>query len=78
MTHTQVGTPERRSANHWWVPSGVVGYTVEQVQEHHGCWRWRCTCPSFRWKHTQHGAKAFCKHIQACLQVLRRKGVPMG
>jgi hypothetical protein len=53
MTKTQqVGTPERRGAG-WFVPSGAVGYFVEQ-----GEGRWRCTCPSFRWRKTH-----VCKHI---------------
>ena len=54
MTKTQVGTPERRRAG-WFVPSGAVGYHVEQVEG-----RWRCTCPSFRWRNT-----GTCKHIVA-------------
>jgi hypothetical protein len=73
-----VGTPERRGSHHWWVPSGMVGYTVEQVQERDGRWRWRCCCPAFRWKHTKHGQKTLCKHIQACLEALRGKEVSMG
>src|SRR5215211_6633848 len=50
MTRTpQVGKPEKRVAGRWFVPSGTagVGYTVERVDG-----RWRCTCPSFRWRHT--------------------------
>ena len=58
----QVGTPEKRGAG-WFVPSGVVGYHVERVDG-----RWRCTCPSFRWRQT-----GTCKHIAAV-----RKGVAMG
>jgi hypothetical protein len=63
MTTTQqVGKPERRGAG-WFVPSGQVGYFVERLDG-----RWRCTCPSARWRKT--GA---CKHIAAV-----RKEVAMG
>jgi hypothetical protein len=56
MTHTrQVGTPERRGDGRWFVPSGVVGYSVERMDG-----RWRCTCPIFRWRKT-----GTCKHIAA-------------
>ena len=45
MTKTPpVGTPQKRGTG-WFVPSGAVGYHVEQVEG-----RWRCTCPSFRWR----------------------------
>jgi hypothetical protein len=55
MTKTQeVGTPQRRGAG-WFVPSGAVGYFVERLEG-----RWRCTCPSIRWRKT-----GTCKHIQA-------------
>jgi hypothetical protein len=64
MTRTLVvGTPVKRGMNQWFVPSGTVGYTVEKLEG-----RWRCTCPSFRWRKT--GA---CKHIQAV-----RKAAVMG
>jgi hypothetical protein len=60
MTTTpQVGIPERRGHG-WFVPSGLVGYYCERVQG-----RWRCTCPSFRWR----GAKE-CKHITAVRRML--------
>ncbi len=63
MTRTPLGgTPQKRGAC-WFVPSGAVGYHVEQIDE-----RWRCTCPSFRWRKT--GTR---KHIAAVL-----KGVRMG
>jgi hypothetical protein len=56
MTITpQVGRPQRRGRG-WWVPSGAVGYFVIQEDG-----RWRCTCPSFRWRKTE-----TCKHIAAC------------
>jgi hypothetical protein len=66
MTKTpQVGKPERRGAHRWFVPNGTagVGYTVERVEG-----RWRCTCPSFRWRKV-----GTCKHIE-----IVRKEVPMG
>jgi hypothetical protein len=63
MTLTsQVGRPQRRGRG-WWVPSGVVGYFVERVDG-----RWRCGCPSFRWRKAGE-----CKHIAAV-----RKEVAMG
>jgi hypothetical protein len=63
MTNTsQVGRPQRRGRG-WWVPSSVVGYYLERVDG-----RWRCTCPSFRWRKA-----ATCKHIAAV-----RKVVAMG
>jgi hypothetical protein len=58
----ELGTPVKHGAG-WWVPSGQVGYHVECVDG-----RWRCTCPSFRWRHTRE-----CKHIAAV-----RKEVSMG
>jgi uncharacterized Zn finger protein len=75
MMQTVVGTPERRGANLWFVSSGRagIGYFVERVQDCDGRWRWRCTCPSFRWK--QHGVGT-CKHIAAVMQA--RKGVLIG
>jgi hypothetical protein len=63
MTTTpQVGKPQRRGAG-WFVPGGQVGYYVERVAG-----RWRCTCPSFRWRKT-----GTCKHIGAV-----RKAVAIG
>jgi hypothetical protein len=53
MTKTpQLGRPQKRGAG-WFVPSGAVGYHVEHIDG-----RWRCTCPSFRWKKA-----GTCKHI---------------
>jgi SWIM zinc finger len=67
MTQTQqVGRPQKRGAG-WFVPSGAVGYYVEWLSEG----RWRCTCPSFRWRKTR-----TCKHIAAVARA--RKEVPMG
>jgi SWIM zinc finger len=54
----QVGTPEPRGSG-WFVPSGRVGYFVERLEG-----RWRCTCPSFRWRH-----RGTCKHIEAVWRV---------
>jgi hypothetical protein len=81
ITTSQVGTPKRRAENRWFVRSGTagVGYTVARVQDASGDWRWRCTCPSFRWRQTTlPGGR--CKHISACLEWLRqqRKAVRMG
>jgi hypothetical protein len=59
---SQVGKPERRGAG-WWVPSGQAGYVVERVDG-----RWRCTCPSVRWRKAN-----VCKHIAVV-----RKAVAMG
>lgn len=56
MTKTlEMGTPEKRGAG-WFVPSGSagVGYHMEWCSDG----RWRCTCPSFRWRKT-----GTCKHI---------------
>jgi predicted nucleic acid-binding Zn finger protein len=67
MTNTSVvGKPEKRGVNRWFVPSGTtgVGYAVERMSDG----RWRCTCPSFRWRKT-----GTCKHIVAV-----RKAVTMG
>jgi SWIM zinc finger len=50
----QAGTPQRRGAG-WLMQSGAVGYYVERLQG-----RWRCTCPSFRWRKA-----GTCKHIAA-------------
>jgi hypothetical protein len=61
-----VGTPERRGAG-WFVPSGAVGYYVERVDG-----RWRCTCPSARWRR-----QLLCKHVQAVIKA-QRSEVPMG
>jgi hypothetical protein len=55
MTSTSVVGKLERQGTGWWVPSGQVGYYVEQAQG-----RWRCTCPSFRWRKTE-----TCKHIAA-------------
>jgi hypothetical protein len=67
MTNTsQLGTPQRQGAG-WWVPSGVVGYFVERLEG-----RWRCTCPSARWRRQQR-----CKHVLAVIRSLR-EGVTMG
>jgi hypothetical protein len=65
-TATQhLGTPQRHGAG-WFVPSGQVGYYVERLAG-----RWRCTCPSHRWR-----AYLCCKHI---MWVRRwRKEVAMG
>jgi SWIM zinc finger len=54
VKQSHVGTPERRGPDRWFVPSGVVGYFVERIEG-----RWRCTCPSFRWRKAD-----TCKHIQ--------------
>jgi hypothetical protein len=54
MIQTQVGKPVKRGAG-WFVPSGQVGYYVERLEG-----RWRCTCPSIRWRKTE-----TCKHIAA-------------
>jgi hypothetical protein len=51
----QVGTPEKRGVNWWFVPSGQVGYTVEKLDG-----RFRCTRPSFRYRKT-----GTCKHTAA-------------
>jgi hypothetical protein len=67
MTQTpQVGKPERRSQNRWFVPSGTagVGYTVERIGDGH----WRCTCPSARWRRQQ-----LCKHVVAVIQARRQE-----
>ncbi len=61
----QLGRPQRHGAG-WFVPSGQVGYYVEKLQE-----RWRCTCPSARWRRQQ-----LCKHVQAVIRTLR-EGVIM-
>jgi hypothetical protein len=58
-TATQVGTPERRGTG-WFVPSGAVGYYVERLEG-----RWRCTCPSFRWRGMRE-----CKHIAAVRRIV--------
>jgi hypothetical protein len=55
----QVGTPQRHGAG-WFVPSGAVGYYIERIEG-----RWRCTCPSFRWRKT-----GTCKHIAAVRRLL--------
>ena len=61
QTATEVGTPIRRGGG-WFVPSGLVGYYCERVQG-----RWRCTCPSFRWRKTRE-----CKHIAAVRRMLQQ------
>jgi uncharacterized Zn finger protein len=63
-----LGTPQRHGAG-WFVPSGQVGYYVEKLQ---GQGRWRCTCPSARWRRQQ-----LCKHVQAVIRALREE-VAMG
>jgi hypothetical protein len=70
MTHTpQVGTPERRGAGHWYVPSANVGYHVRWVSG-----RWVCTCPSHRWR-----SHLACKHIMAVRRFRDQgKAVSMG
>jgi hypothetical protein len=60
-TATQVGTPQRQGAG-WFMPSGAVGYFVERTEG-----RWRCTCPSFRWRRAPQ-----CKHITAVRRMLQR------
>jgi hypothetical protein len=61
-TATQhLGTPQRHGAG-WFVPSGQVGYHVERMRDG----RWRCTCPSARWRRQQ-----LCKHVQAVIKALR-------
>jgi SWIM zinc finger len=70
MTNTpQVGTPEQRGVNRWFVPSGTagVGYWVERLEG-----RWRCCCPSSQWRRQQ-----LCKHVMAVIQAQRRE-VQMG
>jgi hypothetical protein len=67
ITTQQIGRPQRHGVG-WFVPSGQVGYFVEQVQ---GQGRWRCTCPSARWRRQQ-----MCKHVQAVIKALR-EGVTM-
>jgi uncharacterized Zn finger protein len=65
MTQTpQVGRPEKCGSG-WFVPSGTagVGDTVERLEG-----RWRCTCPSFRWRKTR-----TCKHIMAVRAVVRQQ-----
>jgi hypothetical protein len=59
---TDVGTPQRHGAG-WFVPSGAVGYYVERIEG-----RWRCTCPSARWRRQQ-----LCKHVQAVIRALRER-----
>jgi hypothetical protein len=54
----QLGRPQRRGAG-WFVPSGQVGYYVERLEG-----RWRCTCPSFRWRKA-----GICKHINAVIHM---------
>jgi hypothetical protein len=56
----QIGTPRKHGAG-WFVPSGQVGYYVERLEG-----RWRCTCPSARWRRQQ-----LCKHVQAVIKALR-------
>jgi hypothetical protein len=66
MTTTpQVDKPEKRG-NGWFIRSGQVEYFVGRVED-----RWRCTCPSFRWRKTGE-----CKHINA-VRGMRRE-VTMG
>jgi hypothetical protein len=59
MTRTLVvGTPVRQERG-WRVPSGLMTYFVERVDG-----RWRCTCPSMRWRHHTL-PDGVCKHIKA-------------
>jgi hypothetical protein len=68
MTKTpQVGKPVKHGTG-WLVPSGKVSYFVERLPDG----RWRCTCPSHRFR--QH---LLCKHCMAVVR-LRRQGVTMG
>jgi hypothetical protein len=67
MATAEVGIPERRGPARWFVSSGLVGYVVEHIEG-----RWRCTCPSFRWRRP-----GTCKHINAVKQWLERE-VTMG
>jgi hypothetical protein len=62
-TMLHVGKPEQRGTNRWFVPSGNagVGYTVERLAG-----RWRCMCPSARWRCQQ-----LCKHVQAVIRAVR-------
>jgi hypothetical protein len=55
MTVAQVGTPEKRGAGHWFVPSGIVGYHVRWTGG-----RYSCTCPGHRFR-----PHLTCKHIEA-------------
>jgi SWIM zinc finger len=66
MTKTtqHLGTPQRHGVG-WFVPSGAVGYYVERLEG-----RWRCTCPSFRWRKT-----GTCKHIVAVKRFLAEEVV---
>jgi hypothetical protein len=65
-TTRQVGRPEKRGVNRWFVPSGSagVGYTVERMPDG----RWRCCCPSARWRRQQ-----LCKHVQAVIPEQRQE-----
>jgi hypothetical protein len=71
MTQTQqVGKPERRG-NGWFVPSGAVGYYVERLEG-----RWRCTCPSFVWRHTRLGGDVLvCKHIRRVMDFMKEESM---
>jgi hypothetical protein len=60
----QLGKPEKRGANRWFVPSWQVGYHVERVDG-----RWRCTCSGFRFR--PHLA---CKHIMAVRKEVAYRG----
>ena len=71
MTNTLVvGKPETRRVNRWFVPNSAVGmgYWVERM----GDVRWRCCCPSRRWRRQQ-----LCKHVIAVIRQ-KRQGVTMG
>jgi hypothetical protein len=57
---TQVSTPQRHGTG-WFVPSGQVGYFVEWLRDPK---RWRCTCPSHRWR-----KQGPCKHINAVVRM---------
>jgi hypothetical protein len=70
MDLADVGTPERRGADHWFVPNARVptsGYHVERIDG-----RWVCRCPAHRWRRER-----LCRHVQAVLRRLRKE-VPMG
>jgi hypothetical protein len=63
MTQTsQVGKPVRHEAG-WYVLSGQVGYFVERTDG-----RWRCCCPSSRWRKQQ-----LCKHVMAVIKSQRQE-----
>jgi hypothetical protein len=68
-TTQEVGQPERRGPDHWFVPSARMpgfGYHVERING-----QWVCRCPSHRWR-----KERLCRHVQAVLRLLREE-VPM-